>query len=1110
MELKDLLKYFNNHQKVKELLGLLNDDVTNFHLKGLSGSSISFVISAVFQEFKSDFFVVKPDKESAAFLYNDLCNFVGEDNVLFFPSSYKRQIHHDNIDIDSIVRRTEVLNRVSLSKKKKIIVSYPGALPEKVISHSNLKEKTLQLKKGESISIDFLNEVFFEYGFERTDFVFEPGQYSVRGSIVDVFSYSSDTPFRIDFFGDDVESIRSFDIETQLSIDHLKKISIIPNIQDIDDKANSGSIIEFVNKNTIFWMENLPSCLANINKLIGESKSRYSHENNSIIDSLNSSSLIKDSISKVSLIEFGQEFSFDGQDVIFNTSPQPSFNKDFSLLSTNLYENFNNGFINIIFAPGQKQIDRLQSVFNEINQEVEEFSSILQPIHEGFVEHDLRLCCYTDHQIFERYHKFNIKSNITKRVALTFKEISGFNPGDYVVHSDHGIGKFAGLTRIENNGKYQEVVRLTYKNEDTLLVNIHNLHKISRYKSKEGEPPKINKLGSPAWQKLKQKTKSHVKDIAKDFIALYAKRKSEKGFAFTPDTYLQNELEASFIYEDTPDQLKATQFVKSDMESLVPMDRLICGDVGFGKTEVAIRAAFKAVTDSKQVAILVPTTILAMQHYYTFMNRLKDFPCNIEYISRFKNPKQQKQIIEDLKNGKIDIIIGTHRLVGKDIDFKDLGLLVIDEEQKFGVAVKDKLKAFRASVDTLTLTATPIPRTMQFSLMGARDLSIIMTPPPNRYPIYTELHAFNPEIIKEAIEYELERNGQVFVINNKIQNIYDIEALINKLVPKANTVVGHGQMEGKKLEKIILGFMDGDHDVLIATTIIENGLDIPNANTIIINDAQNFGLSGLHQLRGRVGRSNKKAFCYLISPPLHSLPVDARRRLKAIEDFSELGSGFNIAMYDLDIRGAGNMLGAEQSGFISDIGFETYHKILDEAILELKEDEFKDLFADKSAETQKASFTKTYLVDCNIETDMEILFPDYYIKNITERINLYRQLDSIKQPDQLSDFEKKLIDRFGVIPKESSELLNIVRLRWVGIKMGFEKIVLKNKKMICYFIRNESSEYYQSPVFSEILNYVQLSRNACRMKEANSKLTLSFDDIRNVPLAIGTLENILG
>ena len=1111
MKIPELLKYFSNHNKIKDLLEVIKSDkLCRLHLKGASGSSISFILSAIYKNHKSDFIIVKPDKETAAYLYNDLCNLLGESNIMFFPGSYKRQIHHDNLDVDSIVRRVEVLNTLSKKHSGKIIVTYPGSLPEKVISKSGLAEKTFVLKKGEELSIGFLNDLFFEYGFERTDFVFEPGQYSIRGSIVDVFSYSSDIPYRIDFFGDEVESLRTFDIESQLSIDHLNEITIIPDIQTGEDSNNQGSIFDFINDKTICCVENLPSVVQVVNRLIGETHSRYEDEKTEFnLGNLNNSERIITSISKLSVIEFGQEFSFTGKEVLFNISPQPAFNKNFNLLCSDLSNNFRNGFINIVFSSSQKQIDRLLSVFKELDQESEEFISIVQPIHEGFIEHDLKLVCYTDHQIFERYHKFNIKSNLSKREAVTLKEISGLVPGDYVVHTDHGVGKFAGLSKIENNGKFQEVVRLVYKNEDTLLVNIHNLHKISRYKSKDGEPPQVNKLGSPAWQTLKQKTKSRVKDIAKDLILLYAKRKAELGFAFTPDTYLQNELEASFIYEDTPDQLKATKSVKSDMESSTPMDRLICGDVGFGKTEIAIRAAFKAATDSKQVAILVPTTILAMQHYYTFRDRLKEFPCNVEYISRLKRPNEQKKIVEDLKNGKIDIIIGTHRLVGKDIEFKDLGLLIIDEEQKFGVAVKEKLKTFRASVDTLTLTATPIPRTMQFSLLGARDLSVIATPPPNRYPIITELNTFDPKLIKEAIEYELERNGQVFIINNRIQNIYDIEKLVNKICPRAKTIVGHGQMEGRKLESIMLGFMDGDYDVLIATTIIESGLDIPNANTIIINDAQNFGLSDLHQLRGRVGRSNKKAFCYLIAPPLHSLPNDARRRLKAIEDFSELGSGFNISIYDLDIRGAGNMLGAEQSGFISDIGFETYHKILDEAILELKETDFRDLFINQTEENPDDKDDHIFISECNIETDLEILLPDNYVNNISERINLYRQLDNIKEEIELNNFENRLIDRFGPVPRQTSELMNVVRLRWLGLRTGLEKIVIRNRKMLCYFIKDKNSFYYQSSVFSDVLNYVQLTHNKCQLKEANDRLTMTFENVRSIPEAIGIIKNIL-
>ncbi len=1116
LEINDILKYFLSHsamQKVFDTTG--GQKPNNVLLNGLFGSSVSFVVSALFNHSTKNILFLLNDKEQAAYSHNDICNILeNEEESLFFPSSYKRQLSHDSLDTASVVLRTEVMNKISVSEQARILVSYPGAIAEKVLSREKLEENTLQLKVGEKIGIEFITEILHDYHFERSDFVFEPGQFSIRGSIVDIFSFSNDVPFRIDFFGDEVESIRTFDIENQLSLDNFNEISIVPNIQDNRIGLKQFSIFDFIPKDTIVVVKDPAYFKGRIDQLITEAKTKYELDKSdqkgpAPSDFLLDSKQFIDRLKDYFVIETGRKSFFsDPVEVNFRTSPQPAFNKDFELLSNNLFENYSKGFVNVLFSSNQKQIDRLQAIFNEINKDVEEFSPVLKAIHEGFIDHDLQLCCYTDHQIFERYHKFRIKSNFAKKESITIRELTGLHPGDYVVHADHGIGKFAGLTKVEKNGKPQEAIRLVYKNDDILLVSIHNLHRISKYKSKDGESPKVHKLGGASWQKLKARTKSRVKDIARELISLYAARKSKTGFRFSTDTFLQNELEASFIYEDTPDQIAATQAVKADLESTIPMDRLICGDVGFGKTEIAIRAAFKAVSDSKQVAILVPTTILAMQHYYTFAERLENFPCSVDYISRLKKTSEQKSILKKLKEGNLDIIIGTHRLVGKDIHFKDLGLLIIDEEQKFGVAVKEKLKALKVNVDTLTLTATPIPRTLQFSLMGARDLSTIKTPPPNRYPIFTELTIFNPDVIRDAINYEIERNGQVFIIHNRIQNIFDIEALINKLCPKVKTVVGHGQMEGKKLEDVMLGFIEGDYDVLIATTIIENGLDIPNANTIIINNAQNFGLSDLHQLRGRVGRSNKKAFCYLIAPPIHTLPAESRRRLKAIESFSELGSGFNIALSDLDIRGAGNLLGGEQSGFISDIGFETYHRILDEALLELRDNEYKELFAGANKDDESIGL-QTFVTDCNIETDLEVLLPDSYISNVSERIRLYRELDNIKDEKNLLKFGDHLIDRFGQLPPESVDLLNIVRLRWIANQMGLVKLVLKNKKLICYFIDNQESAYYQSEVFGKVLTYIQFGRKKCRMKEANNKLSLIFENVDGVQRAIDVLGEVI-
>jgi len=867
--------------------------------------------------------------------------------------------------------------------------------------------------------------------------------------------------------------------------------------------VQTESIFHYFKKDLIIWADNLTYILDRISE-IQEKLSEQKKENQII-----SQKKLLEDIIKFKCVELGNKSFFKLNEIAFNTAHQPAFNKNFELLGENILQNKEKDYTTFILSDNVKQIERLDAIFNDINPEIK-FNSVLKTIHEGFIDHDIKICVYTDHQIFGRYHKFKIKSSLQKKDQITIRELTGLHPGDFIVHVDHGIGKFGGLEKIDKNGKIQEAIKLVYKDQDTLYVSIHSLHKISKYKSKDAEPPRIYKLGSGAWQKLKQNTKSKVKDIAKELIELYAKRKEQKGFSFSTDTYLQKELESSFIYEDTPDQLKSTTSVKSDMESDTPMDRLICGDVGFGKTEIAIRAAFKAVNDSKQVAILVPTTILALQHFQTFSERLANFPCNVEYISRLKTKKQQTAIIKNLSEGKTDIIIGTHKLVGKEINFKDLGLLIIDEEQKFGVSVKEKLKRFKLNVDTLTLTATPIPRTLQFSMMGARDLSIINTPPANRYPIITELHNFNEDIIKEAVEYEFQRNGQIFFIHNRVQNIAEVEVLINKLCPDVRTVVAHGQMEGSKLEKVMLDFINYDYDVLIATTIIESGLDIPNANTIIINNAQNFGLSDLHQLRGRVGRSNKKAFCYLLAPPLVSVSQEARRRLKAIEEFSELGSGFNIAMQDLDIRGAGNLLGAEQSGFITDIGFETYHRILNEAILELKESSFHDLYEkEQKIETEKQITQQKFINECHIDTDLELLFPDSYINNISERVRLYRELDNIETEDKLIDFEKNIKDRFGEIPEQTAELLNVVRLRWLAIKLGFEKIILKNNKMVVYFISNQESPYYKSAIFSGILGFIQQNPKGIVMKEINNKLTMSFIKTYSIQIAIEKLQKIL-
>jgi len=1107
LELKELLKYYYSHPSVTGLVEILSNKNSNrIFLKGLTGSSAPVVCAAAHHLNPFKGLIILNDREEASYFYDDLSSLGMKEEILFFPSSYLRNVVDERIDSENIIFRTEVLNRLKQNGKQFLVVSYPEAVMEKVISESALSKNTLLIKKGEKLSISFINEVLYTYGFEKVEFVYEPGQYSLRGSIIDIFSFSNEDPYRIDFFGDEVESIRTFDIEDQISKELLDKISIIPNIHEGLNEEKRVSFFDFVDKSTIISAQDFNFVSGQIEGLYSAMLEKKSDEE--LNDLIISEKEFKQGISSFACLEFGSSKHLKNpEEFKFNTSQQPVFNKNFDLLGDNLKENRSLGFRNIILCSSPKQIERLHAIFDD-RGDPQKLDSLPFALNEGFIDHDLKICCYTDHQIFERYHRFKLRSRKSAHQAITIKELSKLHPGDYVVHIDHGVGKFAGLVKTEVNGNIQESIRLVYRDNDSLLVSIHSLHRIAKYKGKEGREPTINKLGTAAWQNLKNKTKSKVKDIARELIALYAKRKMENGFAFTPDSYLQEELEASFIYEDTPDQLKATLCVKEDMEKPVPMDRLVCGDVGFGKTEIAVRAAFKAVTDSKQVAILVPTTILALQHYKTFKDRLKDFPCNIQYISRLRHSKDVKEVIQEVKEGKIDIVIGTHRLVGKDIKFKDLGLLIIDEEQRFGVSVKEKLKQFKVNVDTLTLTATPIPRTLQFSLMGARDLSIINTPPPNRYPIQTEVHVFSEDIIRDAINYEVSRGGQVFFINNRVNNLVEIENLVNQLCPGIRTVIGHGQMEGDKLEKVMFDFINGDFDVLIGTTIIESGLDIPNANTIIINHAQNFGLSELHQLRGRVGRSNKKAFCYLLSPPLNVLNPDARRRLQAIEEFSEIGSGFNLAMQDLDIRGAGNLLGGEQSGFIADIGFDAYHRILNEAIQELKTEEFSEVFEDEHEEASRSILGVKFVNDCNIETDLELLFPDEYITSISERMLLYRELDNMETEESLLLFEKSLIDRFGPIPQPSQELMNVVRLRWIAISLNMERIILKENNMLCYLPSDQESKFYKSISFQKLMNWIVQNPSICRVKEARGKLSIIFSDITSVKQALDFLKDI--
>ena len=1009
------------------------------------------------------------------------------------------------------MQRAEVLNElIHSSEFGKLIVTYPEALAEKVIDREALEKNTLEISTGNKLNIDFINEFLIEYDFERVDFVYEPGQFSIRGGIVDIFSFSHDLPYRIEFFADFIETIRTFQIEDQLSVEQVKSITVVPNVQSKFLTTHNISLLEYIEQDTLVWFKDVEFSLDVIRdgykkaiefwKALPETDKKENPQWLDPIFNFTDHKLIADQLHDFAVLEFGKQFFYQPTEVIsFEVKPQPSFNKDFNLLIHNFKQNEEQNIQNFIFTDSTKQIERLYSIFEDTGKTAK-FTPIHLSLREGFLDHGQKLACYTDHQIFDRYYKYKLKKGYVRSQAITLKELRELKPGDYITHIDHGIGKYAGLEKVDVNGKSQEMIRLVYADNDLLYVNINSLNRISKYSGKDGTVPKMHKLGTDVWDKLKKTTKKKVKDIARDLIQLYAKRKSQTGNAFYPDTYLQTELEASFIYEDTPDQVKATADVKKDMEAPHPMDRLVCGDVGFGKTEIAIRAAFKAVADSKQVAILVPTTILALQHYKTFTSRLADFPCNIDYINRFKTSKQIKETLKKLAEGKVDIIIGTHRIVSKDVKFKDLGLLIIDEEQKFGVTVKEKLKQFRVNVDTLTLTATPIPRTLHFSLMGARDLSIISTPPPNRQPVVTELHVFNEKLIKEAVEFEIDRGGQIFFVHNRVQDLLQLGGLINRLVPKAKIGIAHGQLEGDALEDVMMKFVDGHFDVLVATTIIEAGLDIPNANTILINHAHMFGLSDLHQMRGRVGRSNKKAFCYLLSPPLSTLTNEARKRLSAIEEFSDLGSGFNVAMRDLDIRGSGNLLGAEQSGFIAEIGFDMYHKILDEAIQELKDDEFKDLFTDEKP--------RPFVAFTQVDTDLEVLIPDEYVTNIGERYNLYTELSKVEDEIQLALFEQQLIDRFGPIPHPVKELLNTWRLQWLGKMIGFEKISLKRNVLKGYFIPNQQSAYFETEQFNRVLQFVQAHPRICNLREIKNSLRLAVEHVGSLDGAIEVLEEI--
>jgi len=1106
MNLKELKQRYQADERLAEICQIFsNSPLSHVQIKGMCGSVQALIAYGISKNIPVNQFFIMSDKEEAAYFLNDLEALVGE-RALFYPSSYKRAYQVEQTDNANVQLRAEVLNRLSAKEQHYFVVSYPEALAEFVVTEKNLKNNTLEIHKNDTISISFLIETLDEYGFERTDFVGEPGEFSVRGGIVDIYSFANDKPYRLEFFGDEIDSIRLFDPGTQLSLKMLNQIAVLPNIQQSSNGETRLAIFDFLPDNTIFWFKNFILCRDKIDQSFRSAADRFEAIKTPTKHLLPEEMFLsKDKLIQLCLrkntIEFGTKAYFEKTaEFTFQTSAQPAFNKNFDLLAENLKQNKEAAIENIIVANNAKQIERLYAIFDDLDKELQ-LKTILLSFSQGFIDFDQGLAVYTDHQIFNRYHRFRLKESFRKKdQTISLKELNNLTPGDYITHIDHGVGKFSGLEKITVDGKQQEAIRILYQNKDILYVSIHSLHRISKFVGKDGTPPRIDRLGSDSWKKLKQKTKKQLKEIAFDLIQLYAERKTKKGFTYSPDSYLQTELEASFLYEDTPDQFKATQEVKADMEAETPMDRLICGDVGFGKTEVAVRAAFKAVADSKQVAILVPTTILAWQHYQTFKNRLKDFPAKVDYINRFKTQKQQKETLRKLASGEIDILIGTHRIVGKDVKFHDLGLLIIDEEQKFGVGVKDKLKTMKVNVDTLTLTATPIPRTLQFSLMQARDLSVINTPPPNRQPILTEVHTFNEELIRDAIAYEISRGGQVFFIHNRVQNIKEVAGLIQRLVPDAKVLIGHGQMKGEELEEIMLSFINGEYDVLVATTIIESGLDIPNSNTIIINNANNFGLSDLHQMRGRVGRSNKKAFCYLLAPPLVSLSSEARKRLQALEQFSDLGSGFQIAMKDLDIRGAGNLLGAEQSGFISEIGFEMYQKILNEAIQELKETTFKEMYQDLEG---------AFVQDCQIETDLEILIPDDYVSNIAERINLYKELDNLEKEEELVLFEKQLVDRFGPLPKATQEMIQAIKLRWVAKELGLEKVILKQNKMLCYFISNQESPYFQSPTFTKVLQFVQQNPRRCKLKERNHKLSLIFEQVSGIEKSIQLLEMVL-
>lgn len=1117
MTIKELQQIYTKHPALPGLSSLLEDnEIKTIYLKGMNASCASFFASSFIENKPFTSVFLLNDSEEAGYFYHDIVQANGDKHVLFFPSSYRRAIKYGQKDAANEILRTEVLSKLEQNEPVSI-VTYPEALAEKVVSRQTLNQQTLTLATGKQYETEAITKKLTDYGFEHVDYVYEPGQFSMRGSILDVYSFASEYPYRIDFFGDEIDSIRTFEVETQLSKEKKNSVSIVPELGQATE--NEISFLEFIPQDTLLWVKDLLWIKERIQAIHDESLSpqalaAYEGEQTERMNlerKLIDGSEFTVRALDFKRIDFGHKAVGTPQATLqFQTSIQPIFHKNFDLVASTLTDYLQRNYTIYICSDSVKQTDRLRDIFAERKDQIS-FKAVDHTLHEGFIDHTLKMCLFTDHQIFDRFHKFNLRSDKARsgKVALSLKELNQFEPGDYVVHIDHGIGKFAGLVRIPNGNTTQEVIKLIYQNDDVVFVSIHSLHKISKYKGKEGEQPRISKLGTGAWEKMKDRTKAKIKDIARDLIKLYSQRKQEKGFQYSADSFLQHELEASFLYEDTPDQLKATQDVKADMESDRPMDRLVCGDVGFGKTEVAIRAAFKAVADNKQVAVLVPTTVLAYQHFQTFRKRLEGMPCKVDYLSRARTAKDTSRILKELADGQINILIGTHKIIGKSVKFKDLGLLIIDEEQKFGVSVKEKLRQIKVNIDTLTMTATPIPRTLQFSLMGARDLSVIQTPPPNRYPIQTEVHTFNEEIISEAINFEMSRNGQVFFVNNRIQNLMELKMMIQRNIPDCRVCIGHGQMQPEELEKIIFDFVNYDYDVLLATTIIESGIDIPNANTIIINQAQNFGLSDLHQMRGRVGRSNKKAFCYLLAPPLTSLTPEAKRRLQAIENFSDLGSGIHIAMQDLDIRGAGNMLGAEQSGFIADLGYETYQKILAEAVKELKNEEFADLYAEEIKAGEEKISGEEFVDECTVESDLELLFPNEYIPSSSERMLLYRELDKLELDKEVEDFKARLIDRFGKIPPETEELTRIVPLRRLAKRMGIEKVILKADRMTLYFVSNLESPYYQSKAFGKVIEYMAKYPRNCNLREQNGKRSMVMKEIHDVASAVSVLQEMV-